>query len=109
MITRKQYEELFKVVLTSYTNDIREFSKIDFKSKSVDVAMKIFKHVKFNESHKGSKIDRKQELELAKRDLQEIFGEDTKKMTKNQIYMMHQSKMVNTIYYYFVLGEKNYV
>ena len=47
----------------------------------------------------------KKELQEAKDDLLNIFGIDVKGMTKNQIYLKHQSEMINTIYSKFVEEE----
>lgn len=65
-----------------------------YKVPTVPVALILFKEIK--------KVEKKtNELAEAKKDLEEIFGLDKKeinKMTKNQLYMKHQSLMVNGIY-----------
>lgn len=64
------------------------------KTPTVGNALYLFKEIK--------KLERStDELLEAKGDLERIFGLDKKdinKMTKNQLYMAHQSLMVNGIY-----------
>lgn len=65
-----------------------------YKVPTVPVALILFKEIKKMETKTN-------ELAEAKKDLEEIFGLDKKeisKMTKNQLYMKHQSLMVNGIY-----------
>ena len=64
------------------------------KTASIDNALEIFKNIKKVEKTTN-------ELEEAKYDLETIFGlpkDEFKKLTKNKIYMLHQSMMVNQIY-----------
>ena len=51
------------------------------------------------------KVDNKTELKHAKDDLENIFEVNTKGMTKNKIFLEHQSKMVNSIYSEILLDE----
>jgi hypothetical protein len=57
-------------------------------------ALELFKGIK--------KVEKENELNEAKCDLEMIFGvkkEDLKGLSKNQLYMLHQSNMVNAIYF----------
>lgn len=65
------------------------------KTPSIKNALELFKKIKEVEKSTGK------ELEEAKYDLTEIFcvkAEELKRLTKNNIYMLHQSMMVNQIY-----------
>ena len=70
--------------------------------KPIDSALKIFKKIKELERYNGGfKVDYQNELREAKLDLVEIFGmtyDELKKIRKNNLYLTHQSKMVNAIY-----------
>lgn len=65
-------------------------------------AMELFKQIKKCErTNPDGEKDYRGELLLAQGDLMLIFGvepRDFRKLTKNQLYMFHQSKMVNAIY-----------
>ena len=73
----------------------------DAKDKSLESAKKIFKKIK----EFDRKIDNNTELKHAKDDLENIFEVNTKGMTKNKIFLEHQSKMVNSIYSEILLDE----
>lgn len=73
----------------------------DAKDKSLESAKKIFKKIKESDR----KVDNKEELKHAKDDLENIFEVNTKGMTKNKIFLEHQSKMINSIYSEILLGE----
>lgn len=65
------------------------------KTPTIKNALELFKGIKKMEKNTNK------ELEEAKKDLIEIFlvnPEDLKRLTKNNIYMLHQSMMVNQIY-----------
>ena len=65
------------------------------KTPSIKNALELFKKIKEVEKSTGK------ELEEAKYDLTEIFrvkAEELKRLTKNNVYMLHQSMMVNQIY-----------
>ena len=68
------------------------------KTATIANALELFKGIK--------KVEKENELNEAKCDLEMIFGvskEELKGLSKNQLYMLHQSSMVNAIY--FVLKE----
>lgn len=64
------------------------------KTPTIENSLEIFKNIK--------KVERTtNELEEAKYDLEIVFGlpkGEFKNLTKNKIYMLHQSMMVNQIY-----------
>lgn len=64
------------------------------KTPTIENSLEIFKNIK--------KVERTtNELEEAKYDLEIVFGlpkAEFKNLTKNKIYMLHQSMMVNQIY-----------
>ena len=64
--------------------------KNSFEDKDVNRAFSIFESIKKQEKVIG-------EEEYAKLDLEKLFGIDVKGMTKNQMYNLHCSKMVNAI------------
>lgn len=69
------------------------------KEKSLDSAIKIFKELKqFEKFDRNGKVDYEKELLEAKYDLRVIFGIDIKGLSKNELYMTHQSMWVNTLY-----------
>ncbi len=69
------------------------------KGKSIETAIEIFKQVKkYEKTDEDGKIDYKKELLEAKYDLQRIFDTNFKNLTKNNIYLTHQSAWVNSIY-----------
>lgn len=79
------------------------------KTPTIDTALEIFKEIKkMDRAVMGGGVDYKKELYSAKEDLDLIFqipeGE-IKKMTKNNLYMQHQSLMVNAIYELLTKGE----
>lgn len=68
------------------------------KTPTIQNALNLYKEIK--------KVEKQNELNEAKCDLEMIFGvkkEELRKLTKNQLYMLHQSNMVNAIY--FMLKE----
>lgn len=69
---------------------------------TIDAALKIFKKIKYLERFNGGfTVDYQNELREAKLDLVEIFGmtyEELRLLSKNNLYLTHQSKMVNAIY-----------
>jgi len=69
------------------------------KGKSIETAIKIFKDIKKYEKTDGDgKIDYKRELLEAKYDLQIIFNVNFIGLSKNNIYLTHQSMWVNSLY-----------
>lgn len=73
------------------------------KTPTVGNALALFREIKKCERN----VD---ELLEAKGDLERIFGLDKKginKMTKNQLYMCHQSLMVNGIYEMLIKEKEN--
>ena len=89
---------------SAYKNSEYEFPK----EKTLDSAIKIFKRIKISEKlDDNDKVNYDNELSEAKYDLVVIFGmryEDLKGMTKNNIYLTHQSAWVNSIYGRFLKG-----
>lgn len=79
------------------------------KTPTIDTALKIFKKIKELERFNGGlTVDYENELREAKLDLSEIFGmtyEELKVLSKNNLYMKHQSLMVNAIYELLMKGE----
>lgn len=65
--------------------------QIKWQPDTLQNALQIFTKIKDNERLGGK------ELENAKRDL-DILGVDYKGLTKNQLYLKHQSEVVNRIY-----------
>ena len=65
--------------------------EIEWKENNLENAISIFKKIKENEKL----LDH--ELINAKKDL-ELLGIETKGLTNNQIYLKHQSELVNRIY-----------
>lgn len=81
------------------------------KEATIGSALAIFKEIKKMERfafYGDAKLMRKQELSSAKEDLEFIFGikpEEIKSLTKNNLYLKHQSLMVNSIYILLKKGE----
>ena len=79
------------------------------KTPNIDTALKIFKEIKkMDRAVMGGGVDYKKELFSAKEDLNLIFQIPEKEiqgMTKNNLYMEHQSLMVNAIYELLMKGE----
>ena len=70
---------------------------------SIDSALKIYKKIKEFERFPNNSlsVDYENELREAKFDLVDIFGmkpEELKTLSKNNLYLTHQSKLVNAIY-----------
>ena len=85
------------------THKIEIACGLDFDTTdSIENAMDLFKKIKKHEQYNpDGERDYKQELEDAKTDLVLLFGVKSSELaglTKNKIYMLHQSMMVNTIY-----------
>lgn len=78
-----------------------EFKK-NFEDDDVNKAFGIFGSIKKYEIAKG-------EEKYARLDLEKLFGIDSKKMTKNQMYNLHCSKLVNTITILLRGGELKFV
>lgn len=87
---------------------------LNTEDKSIDNALKIYRTIKeyerklyhMNGIEEAPKYEK--ELNEAKSDLVDIFGFDIseiKKMTKNNIYLNHQSKLVNSIYIMLEKGD----
>lgn len=110
MINKEQYIKLFKLIIKAYRYDIHDFVSLDFKSLNEEncmkTPMKIVQKIKELESFNKGVKDYKYELKNAKDDLKNIFGIDTKGMTKNVIFLKHQSELANSIYYYFILNRR---
>lgn len=98
MLNKEQYKKLYNLIIRAYKTDVRSFVKLNFDEPNVDTAMAITKKIKFYE--------KSDELKNAKKDLEEIFGISTKKMTKNVIYLKHQSSLANSIYYHFLMNRE---
>lgn len=84
-------------IFVAFDGNIAAYASI-VSDKSLESAKKVFEKVKKYEKRNGVKA----ELQEAKDDLENIFGIDVKGMTKNKIFLEHQSKMINTIYSKFV-------
>jgi hypothetical protein len=69
---------------------------------TINDALSIFKELKKHEMFINGKRDINNEFEKTKQDIILIFGNEykdkLKNMTKNQIYMLHQSLICNAIY-----------
>lgn len=93
------YIEIDNIINVVYKNCWDEYPKND---KSLDAALKIFKKIKdFERNGENDEVDYDVELRCAKNDLHSIFDismEEINKLTKNNLYMEHQSKLVNAIY-----------
>lgn len=87
-------------IFVAYGGDLNLYSQ-DAKDKSIESAKKIFKKIK----EFDKKVDNNIELQHAKDDLENIFEINTKGMTKNKIFLEHQSKMINSIYSEILLDE----
>ena len=87
-------------IFVAYGGYLNLYSQ-DAKDKSLESAKKIFKKIK----EFDKKVDNNIELQHAKDDLENIFEIDTKGMTKNKIFLEHQSKMINSIYSEILLDE----
>lgn len=87
-------------IFVAYGGDLNLYSQ-DAKDKSLESAKKIFKKIK----EFDKKVDNNIELQHAKDDLENIFEIDTKGMTKNKIFLEHQSRMINSIYSEILLDE----
>lgn len=101
------YIEIDNMINVVYKNCWDEYPKND---KSLDAALKIFKKIKdFERIGENDEADYDMELRYAKNDLHFVFDmsmEEINKLTKNNLYMMHQSKMVNAIYMMLNKGYK---
>lgn len=87
-------------IFVAYGGDLNLYYQ-DAKDKSLESAKKIFKKIK----EFDKKVDNNIELKHAKDDLENIFEVNTKGMTKNKIFLEHQSKMINSIYSEILLDE----
>lgn len=76
---------------------------------TIQSALSIFKMIKKMERPIcNDEVDYKKELLNAKEDLENIFDvskDDLKYLSKNNLYLKHQSMMVNSIYELLVRGE----
>lgn len=84
-------------IFVSFDGNIAAYASVA-SNKSLESAKKIYLKIKEYEKRNGVKA----ELQEAKDDLLNIFGIDVKGMTKNKIYLKHQSEMINTIYSKFI-------
>lgn len=84
---RTDYNKLKEKLQFVYDGKMEKFPE----GKTIEDAIEIFKEVKKYEKLQG-------ELLEAKYDLQIIFDTNFKGMTKNSIYLTHQSMWVNSIY-----------
>lgn len=93
------YIQIDNMIDVVYKDCREEYPKND---KSLEAAKKIYKKIKdFERTGENNEIDYKMELSLAKDDLRYIFDmpiEEINKMSKNNLYLTHQSKWVNTVY-----------
>ena len=87
-------KNLIKESTALFTPDEKKW----FEDEDVNKAFSIFRSIKAYEVGLG-------EEEYARLDLEKLFGIDSKKMTKNQMYNLHCSKMVNSIVDMIKKGE----
>lgn len=80
--------EYLRKIINNYSD------KITWHSNNIQNALDIYTMLKRDERVYGNK----KELENAKSDLDKL-GIDYKGLTKNKIYLKHQSELVNGIYY----------
>lgn len=101
------YIQIDTMINVVYKNCWDEYPKND---KSLDAALKIFKKIKdFERNSKNGEVNYEMELRYAKDDLHFVFDmsmEEINKLTKNNLYMMHQAKLVNAIYIMLNKGYK---
>ena len=99
---KTDYNKLKEKLQFVYMNKMDEFPK----GKSIETAIKIFKEVKKFEKLDGDgKVDYDRELLEAKYDLLIIFDAPFKGLSKNNIYLAHQSLWVNSIFIMLNEGE----
>lgn len=85
--------EYIKELIEAYGNDV------ELADDNLENAKKIFKVIKQDEKTRKDFVPKDQEPELywAKYDLKRM-GENYMDLTKNQLYLKHQSIMINNIY-----------
>ena len=99
---RTDYNKLKEKLQFVYAGRMDEFPK----GKSIETAIKVYKDVKKYEKTDGDgEVDYNRELLEAKYDLQIIFNINFKGLTKNNIYLTHQSMWVNSVYIMLNEGE----
>lgn len=100
MSEQTNYIYIDTMINVVYKNCWDEYPKND---KSLNAALKIYKKIKDFERNAGKndEADYDMELRYAKEDLFLVFGMSMvkiNKLSKNNLYMLHQSKLVNAIY-----------
>lgn len=85
--------EYIKELIEAYGNDV------ELADDNLENAKKIFKVIKQDEKTRKTFVPKDQQPELywAKYDLKRL-GENCINLTKNQLYLKHQSVMINNIY-----------
>ena len=96
----QKVQKLAARILVAYDGNLKLYSQ-DVNDKSLESAKKIFKKIK----EFDRRIDNNMEFKHAKDDLENIFDIDTKGMTKNKVFLEHQSQMINSIYSRIILDE----
>lgn len=92
---RTDYNKLKEKLQFVYDGRMDEFPE----GKSIETAIKIFKDIKkYEKIDSAGKVDYKRELLEAKYDLQIIFDTNFIGLSKNNIYLTHQSMWVNSLY-----------
>lgn len=99
MSEKINYIQIKTMIEVVYKGHQEEYPKND---KTLESAKKIYKKIKdFERIGEDGEVDYKQELNMAISDLFWIFdieASELNTLTKNNIYMLHQSKLVNAIY-----------
>lgn len=99
---KTDYEKLKEKLQFVYQDKMEEFPK----GKTIETAIQVYKDVKKYEKTNGDgEKDYDRELLEAKYDLQIIFDVNFKGLTKNNIYLTHQSMWVNSVYIMLNEGE----
>lgn len=99
---RTDYNKLKQQLYFVYNGEMDKMPK----GKSIETAIKIYQDVKkYEKLNENGEIDYAKELQEAKYDLQIIFGINFKNITKNNIYLTHQSMWVNSLYKMLNEGE----
>lgn len=105
------YKRIIDKVYRAYEDYMDEYPKPipEEDYNELDMALAMFRKVKeYERLDSFNKVDYKMEESMAKYDLYVIFGIDQEKilkMTKNNLYMLHQSLWVNTLYEMIKKGE----
>lgn len=111
-ITMTNYKLLKAKIHLVYSTE--KASVLNTEDKSIENALKIYRTIKeyerkychVNDIEEAPNYEK--ELNEAKSDLVDIFGfsiAEIKEMTKNNLYLNHQSKLVNSIYIMLEKGD----